>query len=621
MGSNRPTELIAIHEDDTWDLVVGEPRMTPDGLKFPLSGLGNGFGNWANGHFWRMASHDGQLYVGTWDWSVGFQDFSSGMFFDVVDRLFTHHYGFDLFRTDDGIHWTPITQSGLGDPHNTGVRSMESTPDGLFLGTARQRWGTQLFRKIEDPAPEPIAAPQRLKAESEAISGRTVNLSWEPSPAAMQYRVYRSMVKPLDELFEEIFGEGEREIDVPGPQGATITMNLEDIQGGALSYLCPGGRSITDTSCAALETLDNVNVNSVAEAEEPPPFPVAFPLSYQHVAVVLDTAYSEPAPTALQSLYFVRAEDALGNLSQPSNLVGGPAKVLLPPPLPTTTTTSTTTLMPGSTTTTSSTTTTTFLPDEDGVADKIEDQAPNHGDGNADGIADRYQNNVTSLRSTGNGEFVTLVSPEGTELAEVRTMGNPAPDTHPLDVKFSMGFLCFTVTNLHRGTASVTVEILRHGTVHEVNTYWKYGRTSDDPQPHWYEFLFDGTTGAEIFGDRILIHLVDGQRGDDDLTVNGQILDPGGPGFLVPNAVPGFLELGGAGAQSIQVATSGLQEDDENFVGVAVFNPNDKVNGVSFSAVNAAGSEVARIELEGGLPARVTLPPKTSPVSMLGFSV
>ena len=82
------------------------------------------------------------------------------------------------------------------------------------------------------------------------------------------------------------------------------------------------------------------------------------------------------------------------------------------------------------------------------------------------------------------------------------------------------------MTNLHRGTASVTVEILRHGTVHEVNTYWKYGRTSDDLQPHWYEFLFDGTTGAEIFGDRILIHLVDGQRGDDDLTVNGQILDP-----------------------------------------------------------------------------------------------
>ena len=82
---------------------------------------------------------------------------------------------------------------------------------------------------------------------------------------------------------------------------------------------------------------------------------MAFPLSYQHVAVVLDTAYSEPAPTALQSLYFVRAEDALGNLSQPSNLVGGPAKVLLPPPLPTTTSTTTTTLMPGSTTTTSST--------------------------------------------------------------------------------------------------------------------------------------------------------------------------------------------------------------------------------------------------------------------------
>ena len=29
--------------------------------------------------------------------------------------------------------------------------------------------------------------------------------------------------------------------------------------------------------------------------------------------------------------------------------------------------------------------------------------------------------------------------------------------------------------------------------------------------------------------ERIILHFVDGQRGDDDLTANGQIVDPGGP--------------------------------------------------------------------------------------------
>jgi hypothetical protein len=62
-----------------------------------------------------------------------------------------------------------------------------------------------------------------------------------------------------------------------------------------------------------------------------------------------------------------------------------------------------------------------------------------------------------------------------------------------------------------------------------VNTYYKYGPTLDSPAPHWYEFLFDGTTGAEILSDRVVLHFVDGQRGDDDLAANGQIVEPGAP--------------------------------------------------------------------------------------------
>jgi len=43
VGTDKPAELIRINPDDTWDLVVGEPRETPEGWKYPLSGMGPGF--------------------------------------------------------------------------------------------------------------------------------------------------------------------------------------------------------------------------------------------------------------------------------------------------------------------------------------------------------------------------------------------------------------------------------------------------------------------------------------------------------------------------------------------------------------------------------------------------
>jgi hypothetical protein len=42
--------------------------------------------------------------------------------------------------------------------------------------------------------------------------------------------------------------------------------------------------------------------------------------------------------------------------------------------------------------------------------------------------------------------------------------------------------------------------------------------------------MYDGTTGAVVYADRIELYLVDGQRGDDDLTANGVIVAPGAPG-------------------------------------------------------------------------------------------
>ena len=88
-------------------------------------------------------------------------------------------------------------------------------------------------------------------------------------------------------------------------------------------------------------------------------------------------------------------------------------------------------------------------------------------------------------------------------------------------------FFDFTVAGLTPGGSTTVVLHLPSDVT--VETFYKYGPTTADPNPHWYEFLYDGTTGAEIAGNTITLHLVDGQRGDDDLAANGVIVDPGAP--------------------------------------------------------------------------------------------
>ena len=97
-----------------------------------------------------------------------------------------------------------------------------------------------------------------------------------------------------------------------------------------------------------------------------------------------------------------------------------------------------------------------------------------------------------------------------------------------------MGFVQFTMST----TSATTVAELYLPEDVDVNTYYKFGPTPEDTSPHYYEFLFDGTTGAELLdldgdgdADKIVLHFVDGGRGDADLTANGVIVDPGAPGF------------------------------------------------------------------------------------------
>lgn len=65
------------------------------------------------------------------------------------------------------------------------------------------------------------------------------------------------------------------------------------------------------------------------------------------------------------------------------------------------------------------------------------------------------------------------------------------------------------------------------------DTYYKYGKTQINQIDHWYEFLYDNETGAEINGNVITLHFTDALRGDDELAQDSMVIDLGAPGFDV----------------------------------------------------------------------------------------
>ena len=200
--------------------------------------------------------------------------------------------------------------------------------------------------------------------------------------------------------------------------------------------------------------------------------------------------------------------------------------------------------------------------DSDGISDIEEDGAPNGGDGNNDGTDDSLQNNVTSLLTQDGLDYVTIESAPGTTLNNVEAIDNPSPSDSPSGVEFTHEFFDFTITGLAPGGSTTVTLYLPAGAA--PTTYYKYGPTPAYNTDHWYEFDFDGTTGAEINGNVITLHFVDGLRGDDDLDdTNGTIVEPGGPAFASDSSDDGTGGGGGGGSSGgcfIATTSSGLPD-------------------------------------------------------------
>jgi hypothetical protein len=101
-------EIIRIYSDDSWDLIVGAPKFTPDGLKVPLSVMGAGFDDSHNCTLQFMTVHNDCLYVGT-----------------------QGKGGFQLWATEDGEIWEPLRLEPLSDRRDIEIYTVVTTPGGL----------------------------------------------------------------------------------------------------------------------------------------------------------------------------------------------------------------------------------------------------------------------------------------------------------------------------------------------------------------------------------------------------------------------------------------------------------------------------------------------------------
>jgi hypothetical protein len=179
--------------------------------------------------------------------------------------------------------------------------------------------------------------------------------------------------------------------------------------------------------------------------------------------------------------------------------------------------------------------------DGDNVADLVELEAPNGGDGNSDGTPDWQQANVTSLPTFGAAAsedaapYITIAAPTGTTLSNVSTI-DPS-DTSKVEmpvpwqgVTLPEGLVRFVVAGVPEGSDQ-TISIFAAST-EGLTGYAKY----DPRAKQWTELPADRFRVVDDH--RVDITLTDGGVGDADGRPNGSIDDPGGLMQRLLDSVP-----------------------------------------------------------------------------------
>jgi hypothetical protein len=327
VGTAFPAEMIRINADDTWDLVEGTPRVYNGQNKNPLTGLGDGFDNGFNVHIWRMIDFNNTLYAGTYNSSIIWKNDHK------IEPLIKNVMGLQLFGTSDGWYWSTITLDGFGNMFDFGVRNLASTPYGLFVGTANDYYGLDVFRAILTPNEPPLgqlgpgsqsdaiygsinnlpsrtAAPNELDVE---ISHGQPLLSWQPVLGAVRYHVLRAPLRTI--LLSNQPPPNGNGGGGGNPYGDT-TVNL-GVGQAATDFVAP----TADGAAPGLFTHPGA---SGPNAVGPQPGEYIYPGNFQEIGSTNDTVFVDQPITTTSYVYMVTTTDLQGLQSDTSNMVQAP---------------------------------------------------------------------------------------------------------------------------------------------------------------------------------------------------------------------------------------------------------------------------------------------------------
>ncbi len=134
----------------------------------------------------------------------------------------------------------------------------------------------------------------------------------------------------------------------------------------------------------------------------------------------------------------------------------------------------------------------------------------------------------TAPSATGTGNITASFSGGGatcgyTTSQFIPLTGNPASPpagTAPAGYTFPQGLFDFTTSGCTPGS-TITMTITYPQAIPAGAVYWKYGPAPGNVVPHWYQLP------ATIVGNTVTFSITDGGLGDDDLAINGTIVDQG----------------------------------------------------------------------------------------------
>jgi uncharacterized repeat protein (TIGR02543 family) len=168
-----------------------------------------------------------------------------------------------------------------------------------------------------------------------------------------------------------------------------------------------------------------------------------------------------------------------------------------------------------------------------------------------------------NLTPSGGGSTCTL---DDSQTLVLNIGDNGAPTGAPSNTTLPYGLFKMTVQGCTPGQTQLNVKLVYPAALPPGTQYWKYGKTAATPSDHWYVL-----PSAVISGNTVNFSITDGGLGDDDLTADGSITDPGAAGspLLAISGTPGSGQVGssysatltpsnGSGPYNWSMASGGL---------------------------------------------------------------